>query len=29
MSSTMWAQASMLSDQDIQTLSDFIQKELE
>ena len=26
MSSTMWAQASMLSDQDIQTLSDFIQK---
>ena len=29
MSSTMWAQASMLSDQDIQTISDFIQKELE
>ena len=28
MSSTMWAQASMLSDSDIQTLSDFIQKEL-
>ena len=28
MSSTMWAQASMLSDQDIQTLSDFIQKEM-
>ena len=28
MSSTMWAQAGMLSDSDIQTLSDFIQKEL-
>jgi|TARA_B100000214_G_scaffold331498_1_gene272480 cytochrome c553 len=28
MSSTMWAQASMLSDSDIETLSEFIQKEL-
>lgn len=28
MSSTMWAQAGMLSDSDIETLSDFIQKEL-
>ena len=28
MSSTMWEQAGMLSDSDIQTLSDFIQKEL-
>ena len=26
MSSTMWAQAGMLSDQDIQTLSEFIQE---
>ena len=28
MSSTMWAQAGMLSDADIQTIGDFIQKEL-
>ena len=28
MSSTMWAQASMLSDSDIETLSEFIKKEL-
>ena len=28
MSSTMWAQAGMLSDSDIETLSEFIQKEL-
>ena len=28
MSSTMWAQASMLSDSDIETLSEFIQEEL-
>ena len=28
MSSTMWAQARMLSDSDIETLSEFIQKEL-
>ena len=28
MSATMWAQAGMLSDQDIQTLSEYIQQEL-
>ena len=28
MCDTMWAQAGMLSDQDIQTLSEYIQQEL-
>ena len=28
MSATMWAQAGMLSEQDIQTLSEYIQQEL-